>query len=329
MFDDNKPNLYEKVNCFRTTPETFSHKFDIVSKALSRTKKNSVESLELQEIRKFISENKNLNLEPFSLSYGLCKTAEAIIRTVIQTGNQYYSITKDSISKIASTYLTNHVGLFYICDHGDLEHFIVRMLISTYDPDRTYKKAIFSKDLKYIGFASREYQEEELNIVLLAEDIEEKHVSDEETELKEIFDILDQNGNELIDPFAIKEAMLALQFDIKNFKFVEMFEKFENIVKKQKDYKGIDFQTFKEIITSYYVNVDSNKRSKSDYRKIFEIFVDDSESNTISINNLKRISLHLDENLNSDELKKFMKWISSNGSELNFEEFYKIMTTNC
>ena len=324
LFDPDKPNLYEKVNALRTSPDNFTHKFDIVAKALSRTKKNSQEAKELVEIKNFIIKNKGISLSPFELSYGLCKTAEAIIRTIIQTGNEFYTVGKELLEKTCLSYLDEQKGLFYICDFGDLDNFVIRMLISSHDSERTYKKAVFSKSLKYIGFASREYLDEELNIVLLAEEVKEKHFNNDESDLKEIFDILDQDGNELLEPSSIKEAMLALQFNIKNYKFVEMFEKMESMVKNQ-NLDGIDFETFKSLVETYYVVTPYSERTKKDWKKIFELFVDDFQSMSISIQNIKRIALHLEEQLEPHELKKFMKWVSQNGSELSFDEFYNIM----
>lgn len=326
LFDPDRPNLYEKVNALRTTPEVFIKKFDVVSKALSRTRKNNKEAQELEALKNFLLANKGISLPPFELSYGLCKACEAIIKTIIQTGNEHYSITKDIIEKLANSYLDKHQDLFYISDYGDLDYFVIRMLISSHDTERTYKKAVFSSRLKYIGFASRDFQDEEINIVLLAEDVKEKSIDDDESELKEIFDILDHEGKDLIEPSLIKDAMLALQYDIKNFKFVEIMEQFEEIMVKDKHREGIDFDTFKKIISQCYIDAPPLKRNRKEWRKIFDLFVDDSKAETISIQNIKRISLHLEEQLEPDDIKKFMKWACNNGSELTFDEFYNIMT---
>ena len=47
---------------------------------------------------------------------------------------------------------------------------------------------------------------------------------------------------------------------------------------------------------------------------------------TINLNNLKRITKEIGEPMNDEELKDLLSKVAGNGTEITFDEFYKIMT---
>ena len=69
-----------------------------------------------------------------------------------------------------------------------------------------------------------------------------------------------------------------------------------------------------------------DKKSKEGIRRIFELFIDDPNADTITLSSLKKISKELEENISDEELKDMLERASKNGVELTFEEFYDIMT---
>ena len=69
-----------------------------------------------------------------------------------------------------------------------------------------------------------------------------------------------------------------------------------------------------------------DKKSKEGIRRIFELFIDDPNADTITLSSLKKISKELGENMSDEELKDMLERASKNGVELTFEEFYDIMT---
>ena len=87
---------------------------------------------------------------------------------------------------------------------------------------------------------------------------------------------------------------------------------------------GIDFDNFVETIN----NKLGDKESKEGIRRIFDLFIDDPNSDTITLNSLKKIARELGENkhMTAEELKDMLERASSNGTELTFDEFYEIMT---
>ena len=61
-----------------------------------------------------------------------------------------------------------------------------------------------------------------------------------------------------------------------------------------------------------------DKESKEGIRRIFDLFIGDPNSDTITLSSLKKISKELGENMNDEELKIMLERASKNGVELTF-----------
>ena len=85
---------------------------------------------------------------------------------------------------------------------------------------------------------------------------------------------------------------------------------------------GITFDDFVDAINDKL----GDKESKEGIRRIFDLFIDDPNADTITLSSLKKISKELGENMSDEELKDMLERASKNGVELTFEEFYDIMT---
>jgi centrin-1 len=143
---------------------------------------------------------------------------------------------------------------------------------------------------------------------------------DEVDEIRQAFDLFDTNGTGKIDPKELKAAMQSLGFDSKNPTIFQLIAELDTAEAAKKG--GIDFDTFVEAIN----NKLGDKETKEGIRRIFNLFIDDPNSDTITITSLKRIARELGEQMSNEELKDMLERASSNGNELTFEEFYDIMT---
>ena len=123
--------------------------------------------------------------------------------------------------------------------------------------------------------------------------------SEEVDEIKQAFDLFDTNGTGKIDPKELKAAMQSLGWN-----------------------GGISFDDFVDAINDKL----GDKESKEGIRRIFDLFIDDPNADTITLSSLKKISKELGENMSDEELKDMLERASKNGVELTFEEFYDIMT---
>ena len=143
---------------------------------------------------------------------------------------------------------------------------------------------------------------------------------DEVEEIKQAFDLFDTNQTGQIDPKELKSAMQSLGFDTKNptiFQLIADLDTPENAKRG-----GVEFDNFVEAIN----NKLGDKESKEGIERIFNLFIDDPNQNTITLSSLRRIARELGEQMSNEELKDMLERASSNGTELSFEEFYEIMT---
>ena len=141
--------------------------------------------------------------------------------------------------------------------------------------------------------------------------------SSEIEEIREAFNLFDTDGSGTIDPKELKEAMKTLGFEAKNQSIYQMISDID------KDGSGsIDFEEFLDMMTAKISDTDS----KEDIRKVFNLF-DDDNTGKISLKNLKRVAKELGENMTDDELVEMIQRADKDkDGEINFEEFYDIMT---
>ena len=143
---------------------------------------------------------------------------------------------------------------------------------------------------------------------------------DEVEEIKQAFDLFDTNQTGKMDPKELKAAMHSLGYDSKNptiYKIIADLDTPDN-----DNNGGVTFDEFVETIN----NKLGDKESREGIEKLFNLFIDDANVNTINLENLKKIAKELGEQMSGDELKDMLERASNNGDELTFEEFYDIMT---
>ena len=111
--------------------------------------------------------------------------------------------------------------------------------------------------------------------------------------------------------------MQSLGFEAKNQTIYQMIGDIDN------DGSGsIDFEEFLDMMTAKM----SDKDSREDIMKVFNLF-DDDQSGKISLRNLKRVAKELGETMTDAELLEMIERADNDqDGEINFEEFYAIMT---
>merc|ERR1719453_642914 len=122
-------------------------------------------------------------------------------------------------------------------------------------------------------------------------------------EIREAFNLFDTDGSGSIDPRELKSAMQSLGFEAKNATIYQMIG-------------DIDMMTAKM----------SDKDSKADIQKVFNLF-DDDKTGKITLKNLKRVAKELGETMSDAELMEMIERADTDeDGEINPEEFYMIMT---
>ena len=144
--------------------------------------------------------------------------------------------------------------------------------------------------------------------------------NDEVDEIKQAFDLFDTNQTGRIDPKELKAAMQSLGFDTKNPTIFQMIADLDTPEAQKRG--GIEFETFVDAINEKL----GDKETRAGIDRIFKLFIDDPNSETITLTSLRRIAKELGEQMSSEELKDMLERASNNGTDLTMEEFYEIMT---
>ena len=118
--------------------------------------------------------------------------------------------------------------------------------------------------------------------------VERPGLSTEEVdEIKQAFDLFDTNGTGKIDPKELKAAMQSLGFDSKNQTIYQLIADLDTPEAEKNGW--INFDDFVDAINDKL----GDKESKEGIRRIFDLFIDDPNADTITLSSLKKISKEL------------------------------------
>jgi len=141
-------------------------------------------------------------------------------------------------------------------------------------------------------------------------------------EIKDTFELFDVNGDGRINAREIRSAMQSIGFDEKNPTVYEVMTELDN--PRNKNSGGATFNDFCQTV-NYRV---PEKETTEDLRRVFNLFLDDPNSNTTSLESIKRVADELGENIEELELNAMLNKASKAGARLTFDDFVAIMTGN-
>jgi Ca2+-binding EF-hand superfamily protein len=151
--------------------------------------------------------------------------------------------------------------------------------------------------------------------------VEQKVVSSSEgDDIKEAFELFDSNGDGRINAREIRSAMQSIGYDEKNPTVYEVMTELDN--PRNKNSGGATFNDFCQTV-NYRV---PEKETTEDLRKVFNLFLDDPNSSTTSLESIKRVADELGENIEEIELNAMLNKASKSGARLTFDDFVAIMT---
>jgi Ca2+-binding EF-hand superfamily protein len=139
--------------------------------------------------------------------------------------------------------------------------------------------------------------------------------------IKEAFELFDSNDGK-IDAREVKDAMVNIGYDEKNPVVYQVVTELDT--PRNANAGGASFDDFCQTVNNRL----PDKESDEDLRKIFELFVDDPESDTTSLESIKRVADEIGENIEEGELNAMLNKASKAGARLTFEDFVAIMKEN-
>ena len=139
------------------------------------------------------------------------------------------------------------------------------------------------------------------------------------SEIQEAFELFDSNDGKL-NVREVRDAMLNIGYDEKNPVVYEVMTELDNT--RSKNAGGATFNDFCQTV-NYRV---PEKESIEDLRNVFNLFLDDPNSDSTTLESIKRVADELGENIEEVELNAMLNKASKSGAKLTFDDFVAIMT---
>ena len=145
------------------------------------------------------------------------------------------------------------------------------------------------------------------------------NLTEEEIEkIRDAFDVVDSRGRGKFDPKEFKANMESTGMHEKESLIYSIFDDLDT---EESENNGVTFEQLIEAINKKL----GNRNTKEGARKIFELFVDKNDSQTITLHALKKAANEFGQKMTNEQLKELFEKASRNGNELTFDEFYKVL----
>lgn len=139
-------------------------------------------------------------------------------------------------------------------------------------------------------------------------------------ELRDIFELFDEDGSGTIDPAEVTQILSHLGLDKRNPIVFQMIEDMRART------KAITFDDFLGIV----VNRLGDTRSREGLSKLYTVY-DSDGTGIIDFEKFKTVAREIGENLNDDQILEMMHHVhvlnkTQSNESIDFEEFYSIVT---
>merc|ERR1712167_376552 len=141
--------------------------------------------------------------------------------------------------------------------------------------------------------------------------------SDEVAEMKEAFDLFDNDGSGAISVNELTSAMKSLGFDVKHAVVYNMVSDLDS------DGSGeIEFDEFLEVMTAKI----SDKNTKEEIDRVFKLF-DKDRNGTLEADDLSRVCKELGEEMSEEDVREVIQRADLDGDGVvGLQDFYNVLT---
>ena len=327
--------IFNSLNTFRQNPKSIKHQIEVLAKGISRLKPNDPF---LKEIDKFVPTLERLpKMSPLKLNQTLNQIALAEVKKYSRnessynpylTGNQLKGIVPDQ-------FLSQNVGL--LADSGADEAITVvpKLLLNKLDKDKKGRKMITTPEYTQVGIASTEFERENYYVIIFANNdvnvkinVEEKGEKKEKVEIGEANELPNIDFNELKIAFDIydhdKTEKISIKECLDGMKLVN-FDKTNPILYDIiKDLENEEWCSWPKFAFHVYNSI-TDRNTDEGLRTLFDLFIDDPEKDTITLDTFKRICKDIGDIVSDEELKNTMEITAQSGNDISFDDFCQYM----
>ena len=128
-----------------------------------------------------------------------------------------------------------------------------------------------------------------------------------------------QDRNGTIDPHEIITSMQTLRLNEKSPVIYELFEEFDT---PENSRNRLDYDDFVALLNEKLSDKDSQKA----IARVYEVFLGDSPSETLSFEAIKKVVEDVGDDMTDTQIRELLERATQNGKDMTFEEFYAVMT---
>ena len=311
-------SVLDELNKFRSSPRSIQHQCEVIRKGFSRIKSGDPF---LNEIDYFVKELDSMQQLP-KLEFNQVLSEAAKRELPSFRGKKGYQKYKrsDSIKGIIPEYYLVASPALAADDGADEPiNVLTKILLDKQDRLREGRDILCDPNFTQIGIAHEIFDQENMIIMIFATE----YVSDEPkfeipfgniSELKKAFDILDEEGKEVLQMNEIMETLNEIEFNKTDPTLYSIFKDLSNR-------ERCSWPKF-----AYYANVRmTDRETEEGLLTIFNLFIDDPKKKTITFETFKKICNEIECGLSEKKLKEIMEKATKNGNEITFEEFVDYM----
>ena len=319
MTDKFEKDILSEINSFRSNPRSIQHQIEVLQKGISRLRSNDPF---LKEIDNFIASIDRIpKMKPLILNKTLCQIAREEVKKFIKNESSYNPYLTGAQMKgvVPSGFLEQNAALIADSGADEAETVVPKLLLNKVDKEKKGRQILCTPDYTQVGIASRENEGENYYVIIFANEdsVEEGDPQLPEgdlTELKQAFDLYDHDGSQKIRIKECIEGMKSVNFDKTNPILFDIIC----------DLEGEEWCSWPKFAYHVYSSI-TDRNTDQGLRTLFDLFIDDPKTDTITFDTFKRICREVGENMSDDEMKNILEITTQSGNDISFEDFCQYM----
>ena len=311
-------SVLQELNKFRSSPKSIQHQCEVIRKGFSRIKAGDPFLNEIDYFVKKLDPMEKLPLLEFNDI--LSEAAKRELPSFRGKKNYQKYRRSDNVKGIVPEYyLVASPALAADDGADDPINVLTKILLDKQDILKEGRDILCDPNFTQIGIAHEIYDEENRIIMIFATE----YISDEPkfelpfgniTELKKAFDILDEDGNQILRMNEIMDTLHEMEFNKTDPTLYSIFKELSN-----KD--RCSWPKF-----AYFANLRmTDRETREGLLTIFNLFIDNPDKNTITFETFKKICHEIECGLSEKQLKQILEASTINGNEITFKEFEEYM----
>jgi len=311
--------ILSELNSFRDNPKSIQHQIEVLAKGISRLRPKDPF---LKEIDDFILTIDRIpKMSQVYLNRTLCQVARDEVKKYSRNDSTYIPyLTGNQLKGIVpGGFLNENAALIADSGADEAETVVPKLLLNKMDKEKKGRKILCTPEYTQVGIASTEFEGENYYVLLLANnDVEETGEPElpnvDLSELKQAFDLFDHDGSQKIRIKECLEGMKAVDFDKTNPILFDII----------KDLEENEWCSWPKFAFHVYSCI-TDRNTDEGLRTLFDLFIDDPEKETITLDTFKRICQEVGENMSNEELRNILEITTQSGNDISFDDFCQYM----